>query len=258
MDEREQNEPGQDDWMPPELVERIRVAAERDARAQVYPAKRRGKARRGLRSPPEGRFRDLSAAFAVLSFLALAAEAALRVAGPFAAAELGRVGSPASALGLLRAAASLALLLLVVSAAPLRCYRAWLLALLAASLPLAFAHSIASALHSPNETSALPPVANAIAGALFAALLSAQPWLLLGAARRGSTEKLASLFLGIALGLTALAVLLQMLARRADPAAVPALTPLRALDMAHLLFFFLLLRTWPVLSKPIFEKKFCK
>jgi hypothetical protein len=235
--------------MPPELLERARVSAERDAKTQekLQARQDRYRGRGRLGAPPGGRHRALAAAWAVLSLLGLAAG----VAGSFATAELGRADPLGAALGLLRVAATAALLLVALSSLPPKKYRAALLALLAAGVLLTFAQSFVGTLRSPSENAPLPPAANAIGGALFATLFSAQPWLLLGAARRRSTERLAALLLGISMGLFLFVILAQPLIRLANPGKELEVTPWDFVGMSHQLFLFLLLLSWPVVSRPL-------
>ena len=248
----------QDDWMPPELVERARLAAERDAGSlEKREAKRAKEEKRrqrgiGLRYPPAGRHRGLSAAFGVLSLLALLAGALLSFVGPFAAAELENEGPQGRLLGLLSLAALFALLLVMLLPVPKRAYRPALLALLGAALPLHLAQGMATALHRyPEGTATMQAIPNAILGAAVVTLLSALPWLLLGAARRRNTEKLAALFLGIALSISLFGILAQLLPARPGQPAPDPVRPVQQINVLQNLFFLLLIVTWPVLSRPV-------
>lgn len=259
MDENENGIPEDDVWMPPELIERARQTALRDANTQekleAKRVKKEKRGQRGLRTPPAGRHRILSAACAVLSLLLLAARAALRFWGPFAAAERARAGPVGLALGLLSAAAASALLLIILLPIYPRSYRIAMPVLLGSALLLSFAQAVTISMHTSSQSAAPPPAVNAFGGALLATLLSPLPWLLLGALRRRNTEKFAALLLGIVLGITLLMAGMQLLVRLVRPETPLTISPLTAVDAAQNLFFFLLLLSWPVVSRPILWKK---
>ena len=122
-------------------------------------------------------------------------------------------------------------------------------------LLLSLAQGVATTLHSSPDPGPLPVMLYALLVALLGSLLSPLPWLLLGAARRRDTEKLAALLLGIALALSLLGTLTQLLPPRPGAAPRDPVRPVQQINILQNLFFLLLIVTWPVLSRPVLEKK---
>ena len=220
------------DWIPPELVERARVAAERDALTaeRLARPKQKRRKREGLGAPEP---RNPRFAF-VVAGLCAAFLLAGRAAGLLAGRSAGGLGDEGFAVALFDWASSLFTLLLYLRfMLPVRkeAHRLALGVLLGCRLASDAAFAAATALAGP-ERSRVPT--------LFLAALMSSPLILLlyGLLRRRSTEKAAGI-LQLLLVVTVLPIALYN--------AFTAQNVMKLLQAGCMVF---LLINWPVLAMP--------
>jgi len=235
------------DWMPPELVERARQTAEKDAGIATRKTK---KSRADLTTPPEGKSRPFSLAALAGGALLLIPVTYLSATGAGGAQNLLEKGRLWLALWLVSQAATLCAYLLCLL--PLReaKRRSALVLALGAGLAFALAASAANMLRGTGgNTAPSLQIAALVVSMLLAMAVSPNLWLILGVLRRRSTEKFSALMGGINLGIGALGLLAALAGGKAD-----ALTPITALSLVQGLCYLCMLISWPILDRAVLSE----
>jgi len=250
-DETQAPAPAQDDdllsWVPPELAQRAQYAAAKDA--GVYQSKRimkkKKEKRADFKKPPAGSHRELSLAFLLGGATLLVLGTILVAAGANgqqAVLDKTRLGFGLELSG--RAALLCVYLLFLL---PLRreTRRPALFTMMGALLLFNGAASWVTTMRDS-------PVGFLVAGVLLTLLLTPETWLLLGLARRKTSEKLAAVMgCGILFIIepTNLAVALATPEKAQDPVYIIAMRVIQGACYIALLF------TWPVLDRPVLAGK---
>jgi len=267
--------------MPPELVERARVQAERDAQSAAPGKPGRSRRARAQQKPvryvepPRGEHRGRSLAAAVLGALLLSADSLWQALGTRAPASRGMLWLALWGIG---QAAGLCVYLLCLfpmgnkthygNSLPMenpeptgnilptenKLRRLALIAALGVSLLFGMAASVAAELRKGpgNDSPAVWITALAVATLLVLAF-SPSLWLLLGALRRKTTEKFAAFTAGVSLAVSLIGLILTLTGGKAATAQPPVY--IAALNLAQSLCFLYLIATWPVLDRPVLEPK---
>ncbi|MDR0531195.1 MAG: hypothetical protein LBG83_03925 [Oscillospiraceae bacterium] len=255
MESEESNET-LSEWLPPELAERARVAAARDAqtaeRIAAKKTKDRDKKNRKDREPPkppEPRNPRFALAITLLGLaLYLAREVATALAAPGRAAGVAALNYAAAA------CTALVYVKFLVG-------RRWHKPVLGALLALGLGCGVASALWSTALEPERSQRAIGYASAALALILSPMFWLLYGLLRRQSAERRAGLMQLVVLIISLLSLLLggaarlMNLAQQKPAAAEPLITPERALNFFEGVALLFLLMNWPVLDRTILGEK---
>jgi len=264
-------------WMPPELVERARVQAERDAQSAA-PGKsgRFGRTRAQQKpvryvEPPRGEHRGRSLAAAVLGALLLTGGSLWQALGTRAPASRGTLWLALWAIG---QAAGLCVYLLCLfpmgNILPIRnsvptssslptgnkdpaekkLRRPALIAALGAHLLFGMAASVVAELRKgPGNDSPAVWITAMVIAPLLALAFAPGLWLLLGALRRKTTEKFAAFTAGVSLAVGLLGLILTLTGGKAATAQPPV--HISALNLAQSLCFLYLIATWPVLDRAV-------
>jgi hypothetical protein len=229
------------DWMPPELVERARQTAERDAGAAPPRAKRR---RADYTKPPGGRRPLFSLAALAGGALLLAVGTALSATGARGAQGLAEKGRPGFALWLAGQSATLCVYLFCLLPLGRRARRPALAAALGAGLALSLAASLAAMLRG-GRGKGIELLSVAFA-ALLTMAFSPNLWLILGMLRRRTTEKFSALMGSANLAVGLVGLIAALAGHKADRS-----TAFTALSLAQGLCYLALLASWPVLDRAV-------
>jgi len=237
---QEAQAPADDDllnWMPPELVERARYTAEKDAKT-FEPKKRR----LNLVTPPAGKRKKLSLAALLCGVLLLAANTVLSATGANGQLAVMQKSRLWFALWMTGQAAMLCVYLLSLLPLSKEMRRPALLTVLGTVL---IANSVSGIIVSLRQEGDFP-LAFLIGMIVFSSLLilafSPELWLMLGVLRGKTTEKLSAMMGSVIL-------LISLIMAKRDAAAY-----LSALKFVQGLCYVTLLFSWPVLERPVLSK----
>ena len=230
-------------WMPPELIERAREYAQRDANTNPIKGKKK---RIDYAVPPKGNHWALSLATLAGGALLLVIGTFLQGTGSLALKALEDKGDLWFSLWLAGQAGTLCVYLLCLLPLDKKLRRAALVLALSVSLAFGLAASVTTM--RPGDSESISPTAQLVVilfSLLIALAFHANTWLLLGVLRRKTTEKFSALMGGITLAIS----LLGLLAGLSETGAL-----VTALGIAQGLCFLCLIATWPVLDRALLPK----
>jgi len=241
-------------WVPPELEQRAILTAEKDAgiyRSKKIQRKRKEK-RLDFGKPPAGRNSKLALAFLLGAALFLALGTILAATGANGQQAMQDKTQLGFALWMSGKAAVLCVLLLFFLPLDKAIRRPVMLTMILASLIFNAAGELPGAMQTAaaGATGEVPTealVAIAVVGTLLGLVFFPDAWLLLGLARRRSSEKLAAV-LGC---VPVLVCLLTVITDLIKPEAAKRPVYLTAMEGLQLGCYVALLFSWPVLDRPV-------
>ena len=243
-----QTPPADDDllgWMPPELTQRARYTAEKDA--GIYPSKKKKKM--DFTKPPAGKHRALSLAMLIGGAVLLALSTTLAASGANgeqAVLEKGRIWY---ALWIIGQAASLCVYLLFLLPLSSDMRRPALFTIMGAGLLSSLGGGLTALLGQRGDYALGFVIASIVFTLLLALAFTPSVWLLLGLARRRTSERAAAVMgcVNILIQLIGLIGKLTGSGTDSPPAYVTAL------DIVQCACFVTLLFNWPVLEQPVLK-----
>ncbi|MCL2299968.1 MAG: hypothetical protein FWC27_07465 [Firmicutes bacterium] len=219
-------------WTPPELTQRALYTAQKDA--GNYQAKKK---RLDLANPPEGKHKTLSLALLLGGVALLVLGTVLAAAGANGQQAVMEKGRLWYALWISGQAAKLCVFLLFLLPLEKDMRRPALFTLLGAGLVFEVASAILTTLHQQVEAQRSVLVAGTVFLVLVCLACSPSLWLLLGLARRKTSERMAAL--------AGCAFLFLTVMTAGPPLYLAATGILQGACYIALLF------TWPVLERPV-------
>jgi len=230
-------------WMPPELIERAREYAQRDANTNPIKGKKK---RIDYAVPPKGNHWALSLATLAGGALLLVIGTFLQGTGSLALKALEDKGDLWFSLWLAGQAGTLCVYLLCLLPLDKKLRRAALVLALSVSLAFGLAASVTAM--RPGEQNRVSPavqIVTVIFSLLIALAFHSNTWLILGALRRKTTEKFAALMGGVNLAISFIGLLTGL----GEAGAL-----ITALGIVQGLCFLCLLASWPVLNRAVLSK----
>lgn len=246
QDTAEQTPPVEDDllgWMPPELTQRARYTAEKDA--GIYPSKKKKKV--DFNRPPAGKHRTLSLAMLIGGAVLLALSTTLAAAGANgeqAVLEKGRIWY---ALWIVGQAASMCVYLLFLLPLSRDMRRPALFTIMGAGLLCSLGGGLIAILSQRGDYPLGFMIATTAFTLLLALAFTPSVWLLLGLARGKTSEKAAAV-------MGCVNVLVQLIGLIGKLTGSGTQTPpayVTALDVVQCVCYVILLFNWPVLERPV-------
>lgn len=248
----EENTPQEQDdllnWMPPELVERARITAEKDAK--LYAPKKR---RTNFSTPPKGDKPRFSLAALLCGALLQVLLIALMAVGANAQEAVQRNGRLWLALWLVSQACILCVYLLYLLPLGRETRRPVLATMLAASLASSAAFGIAQLPSQKGDYPMWAVVASAAFMVLLEMALKPNLWLLIGLLRRKPTEKFSALMGWAAFALVTFGLITALAGKNTGPVSPPHYVTV--LTMLSHLCHLGLIHTWPVLDRAVLSKQ---
>lgn len=236
------------DWVPPELVERARLTAEREEKAAQMPSGP-PKAKSFARAP-KGKNKTLALAMLAGAILFLLVGTILAGTGNNAQISVANKGRVWLVLWLTSQALVLCMYLLFLLPLKRDMRRPSLITIMGAYLVFTAVSGGITLMKQDDGGSTLGVrIAAMVVATLIVLLLTPAFWLFRGALRRRSAEKAAALMCFINVFVTFFSLISTLTKGAAATAATPVYVS--ALEVAQGICFFILLTQWPVLDRPV-------